>query len=174
MTLGFQFDVAEDDSDPVDQKHYNFVFDLKDLLNVRRKGSTFIQLDLFDASSTMTFMLFRGSAVLPLTQVPDVESVDDLAHKQDCHLRHVFTPMPALPTLPDESTIGSESLAELAQRKDDVSKGFVDYDEKCRKEKRIVMVPSNSDWASWSGPRSCSPCLFLHSPKAKKSPKPHA
>ena len=61
LTLGFQFDVAEDDSEPVDAKLYNFVFDLKDLLNVRRKSSTFIQLDLFDASSTMTFMLFRGS-----------------------------------------------------------------------------------------------------------------
>jgi hypothetical protein len=110
-------------------------------------------------------MMFRGRVVLPLADVPAVKSKTDFEKTPRCQHRRVFT---QLPTLTDDYNLAKESFDELAKRKDEASKSFVDFDEKCRKEKRIVMNPLHYDWAAGSGSSffSSGSCLF---PRATKN-----
>ena len=155
----FQFDITTDDSVPVDSKHYNFVFNVSNVIQSRRTESTFLEIDLFDMSVTKTNMIFRGSVVVPLAEIPEVEDKEDLKTTK-CRQTQHFT---RLPTLAEEWTLAKASFEVLAKRKDETSKTFVEFDEKCRKEKRIAVMPHHDDWAPGSGFILTSPvpkCFF--------------
>ena len=128
----------------MDPKNYNFVFNLSDYLNVRRKQSTFLEINLFDVSVTKTNMIFRGTVLIQLSEVPTISLESDLNTDPDCRRHEVFT---KIPTLPDSMTLARGSFEELSKRKDERSKKFVEFQEKCRNEKRLPIMPFHGEWA---------------------------
>jgi hypothetical protein len=79
-------------------------------------------------------MIFRGIVLIKLSDVPTISQESDLDKNPDCHRKEIFT---RIPPLPDSMSLEKDSFEELSKRKDEPSKKFVEFQEKCQNEKRF-------------------------------------
>jgi hypothetical protein len=79
-------------------------------------------------------MIFRGIVLIKLSDVPTISQESDLDKNPDCRRQEIFT---RIPPLPDSMSLEKDSFEELSKRKDEPSKKFVEFQEKCQNEKRF-------------------------------------